>query len=55
MEDEFNDKVGYLFIMLTFVAIAMGLFIYHYIQLNIFKNCYDNNFKFDYCRKYKNY
>lgn len=55
MEDEFNDKAGYLFILLIIVGSIIGIFIYHYIQLNNFKNCYDNKFKFDYCRKYENY
>lgn len=53
--DEYNDKAGYLFIMLIVTGIIISIFIYHYIQLNNFKNCYDNKFKYDYCRKYKNY
>lgn len=53
--DDYNEKIGYLFIMLIVTAIIIGIFIYHYIQLNTFKKCYDNKFKYDYCRKYENY
>jgi len=53
--EEYNDRTGYLYIMLIVTGIIISIFIYHYIQLNNFKNCYDNKFKYDYCRKYKNY
>lgn len=53
--DEYNDKVGYLFIILSVAFIIEVLFIVNFYHLTRFKKCYDNSFKFPYCEKYQNY
>lgn len=55
MDDFNNEGLGYLFIILGAVSLLIAAFILSYIRLARFKSCYDNNFKFHYCEKYKNY
>ena len=50
-----NDRVGCLFILFGACLLIFIVFTVSYIRLARFKNCYDNNFKFPYCEKYKNY
>ena len=49
------ENLGVLFILLTITGIFLTLFIISYIGLNNFKKCYDNDFKYTWCEKYKNY
>ena len=55
MDDFDNDGLGYLFLILVGFSIIMIAFIISYYNLSRFKRCYDNNFVFNYCSKYKNY
>lgn len=50
-----NENIGYLFILLGGFTLLILSFIISYVGLARFKYCYDNNFKFNYCEKYKNY
>jgi len=50
-----NENIGYLFIILLGFTLLILSFIISYVRLARFKYCYDNNFKFNYCEKYKNY
>ena len=52
--DYFNNE-GYFFILLGICFIIFVIFTISYIRLARFKSCYDNDFKFHYCEKYKNY
>ena len=47
--------VGYIIIMVATFSVLIILFLLNYFNLTAFKNCYDNDFKYDYCRRYKNY
>ena len=45
-------------ILYLVIIILIGIFVYfgyNCYNLYRFKNCYDNNFKLDYCKYYKNY
>ena len=55
MDDYNNENLGYLFIVLCGFTLLIMAFVISYVKLARFKNCYDNNFKFPYCEKYKNY
>lgn len=53
-----NDDLEELIIMILLVlgVCFLGLvFIWRIIQLTNYKTCRENNFKFEYCEKYKNY
>ena len=50
-----KESIGYLLILFGGVILLILAFIISYFRLARFKNCYDNNFKFPYCEKYKNY
>ena len=54
MEDN-EERIGCLFILLIVCFIIFIVFVFSYFRLARFKNCYDNNFKYPYCEKYKNY
>ena len=53
--DEENDNIGILFIILIGFSFIVIAFIYDYYNLKRFKKCYDNDFKYSYCTKYRNY
>ena len=55
MEEFNNEGLGYLFLILAGFSLVMISFIISYYNLARFKNCYDNDFIFNYCSKYKNY
>lgn len=52
---EKEEDIGYIAILITGISLIILSFIYSYFKLTRFKNCYDNDFKFPYCEKYKNY
>lgn len=52
--DEKDETIIGIIIILIWIFISIS-FIISYLQLNRFKYCYDNKFKFDYCEKYRNY
>lgn len=54
MEDN-EERIGCLFMLIGFCLFIFLVFAISYFRLARFKNCYDNDFKFPYCEKYKNY
>ena len=48
-----NKNLGYM--ALLGVALIILFFLINYYDLMRFRKCYDNDFKFHYCEKYKNY
>lgn len=53
--EEKNENIGYLFIILTGFSLVLFAFLLSYYDLYRFRKCYDNDFKFNYCQKYKKY
>lgn len=53
--DEYNEGLGYLFIILGVFSLIIGIFIYNYYNLYKFKKCYDINFQSTKCVKYLDY
>ena len=53
--DDNEERIGCLFIILIIYCIIFIVFCYSCFRLTRFKKCYDNNFKYPYCEKYKNY
>ena len=52
--DDF-ENYGYLYIILIGFGLILLFFIINFYDLSKFKKCYDNDFNFHYCEKYKNY
>jgi len=46
--------IGYILILIGWILIGIG-FLIEYDDLSKFKTCYDNSFKFKWCKKYINY
>lgn len=53
--DDYYEKIGCIFILLLIAFIIIIVFFINYYNLSKFKHCYDNEFKYQYCVKYKNY
>ena len=53
MDDLYYDAICYLIFLI--ICVICVWFIWNYYHLQRFKSCYDNDFKFHYCEKYKNY
>lgn len=51
--DKIEDLIIYGIIILLFIISIW--FIYNYYHLKNYNKCYDNDFKFNYCEKYKDY
>ena len=55
MDRQDEAIIGLIFITIFGFILIFISFIISYLQLNRFKYCYDNGFKFEYCEKYRNY
>lgn len=51
--DDLYDAICY--IMVIIICVICLWFIWNYYHLQIFKECYLNNFRYNYCEKYLDY
>ena len=52
MDEE--DKTLIICVLCAFMCVVMA-FIGSYYDLLRFKKCYENNFRYNYCKQYRNY
>ena len=55
MYDFNNEGLGWMFIILFIFSCFIIIFLCDWYDLSKFKKCYDNDFKLNYCSKYKDY
>ena len=52
--ETFLEVMLYMFLVIGVCLMGIAI-IYNIIKMDRYKKCYDNNFKYNYCEKYKNY